>query len=324
MKIIRHFDTVAPDLKGACFALGNFDGVHRGHCAVIREAATAARSRSVPLGVLVFEPHPRRYFKPDEPFFQLTPFRVRTHLLKQLGVDILAALPFDHSMATRSAESFVCDVLSNGLGASHAAVGYDFAFGQGRDGDSAALEKLGKQYGFSVSVCKPVSVNGMAYSSTRIRVALQEGRPEEAARLLGRWWRIEGRVIKGDQRGRTLGFPTANVSLEGYVEPAHGVYAVQVDIMDGPHKGRQVGVANLGRRPTFNKDQTMLEVHLFDWDADIYGAHLSVAFAGLLRPERKFDGLESLKAQIAEDSIKARALMGGMADEETLFGAFDL
>ena len=315
MHIIRHVENAAPGHRGAVFALGNFDGVHRGHQKVIAEAAKTAGQLGVPLGVLVFEPHPRRFFAPDEPFFCLTPFRAKARLLERLGVDILAALPFDAAMAAREPADFVLDILMAGLGVSHVVVGYDFRFGKGRTGDASVLGYLGAEEGFGVTVVEAVKEGEEAYSSSRIRALLAEGDPKGAARLLGHWWSVETHIVQGDRRGRTIGFPTANLALENHVEPALGVYAVRIELEDGPHRGLYDGVANVGRRPTFGKDEVVLEVHIFDFDGDIYGRHAAVSFVEFLRPERKFDGLESLRAQIAADAAKARAILAASPAE---------
>jgi riboflavin kinase/FMN adenylyltransferase len=296
-------------LQGGVYALGNFDGVHRGHQIVIGEAARVASELNVPLGVLVFEPHPKQFFFPDEPFFRLTPFRAKTRLLERLGVDILAALPFDAEMAKRQAPEFVLDVLVKGLNATHVVAGYDFRFGKGRAGDATMLSYMGEQEGFGVSIVEEVSHGGEAYSSTRIRECLAAGDPRGAAEQLGHSWTVETHVMTGDQRGRTIGFPTANLALEDHVQPALGVYAVHVEIEDGPHKGFYEGVANLGKRPTFNKSDIVLEVHIFDFAGDIYGHHMAVSFVDYLRPEQKFDGLDALKTQIAKDSARAREIL---------------
>ncbi|ABS62264.1 riboflavin biosynthesis protein RibF [Parvibaculum lavamentivorans DS-1] len=311
MQIIRHYEHVPPGLRGAVYALGNFDGVHLGHQQVIGKAAEVARELGAPLGVLVFEPHPQQFFFPERPFFRLTPFRAKARLLEGLGVDILAALPFDAHMAQKLAPEFVLDVLVNGLHAVHIVAGYDFRFGKGRGGDVAALSYMGEMEGFGVSIVEEVQAGGVTYSSTRIRELLAKGDPRGAADLLGHWWTVETHIQQGDQRGRTIGFPTANLPLGDHVQPALGVYAVKVEIEDGPHKGTYNGVANFGRRPTFDKQDVLLEVHIFDFDGDLYGVHAAISFIEYLRPEQKFDGLESLKAQIAKDSEKARTLLAG-------------
>ncbi|MFZ3032939.1 MAG: bifunctional riboflavin kinase/FAD synthetase [Parvibaculum sp.] len=309
MQILRHHAPVPRPLQGGVFALGNFDGVHLGHQMVLTEAARVAKELGAPLGVLVFEPHPQQFFFPDKPFFRLTPFRAKARLLEKLGVDILTALPFDAEMAQREGPEFILDVLVKGLNVVHVVAGYDFRFGKGRGGDATMLSYMGEQEGFGVSIVKEVIHEGEAYSSTRIRERLAAGDPRGAAELLGHSWTVETHVITGDRRGRTIGFPTANLALEDHVQPALGVYAVKVEIEDGPHKGYYDGVANLGRRPTFNKSDILLEVHLFDFEGDIYGHHMSVSFIDYLRPEQKFDGLDALKAQIAADSARAREIL---------------
>ncbi|MBO6678366.1 bifunctional riboflavin kinase/FAD synthetase [Parvibaculum sp.] len=314
MQIIRHYEHIPPGLRGAVYALGNFDGVHLGHRQVIGRAADIAAEMGVPLGVLVFEPHPQQFFFPDRPFFRLTPFRAKARLLERIGVDVLAALPFDSHMSKKLAPEFVLDVLVNGLHAVHVVAGYDFRFGKGRGGDAAALSYMGEMEGFGVSVVEEVKEGGVTYSSTRIRELLANGDPRGAAKLLGHWWTVETHVQGGDRRGRTIGFPTANFSLEDHVEPALGVYAVKIEIEDGPHKGVYDGVANVGRRPTFDKEDVVLEVHIFDFEGDIYGAHAAVSFIEYLRPEQKFDGLDSLKAQIAKDGAKARDVLAALQD----------
>ncbi|MDP1626703.1 bifunctional riboflavin kinase/FAD synthetase [Parvibaculum sp.] len=312
MQIIRHYEHVPPGLRGAVYALGNFDGVHLGHQQVIGKAAEIANELGAPLGVLVFEPHPQQFFFPDRPFFRLTPFRAKARLLEGMGVDILAALPFDQAMSQKLAPEFVLDVLVNGLHAVHVVAGYDFRFGKGRGGDAAALSYMGGMEGYGVSIVEEVQSGGVTYSSTRIRELLANGDPRGAAALLGHWWTVETHIQQGDRRGRTIGFPTANLSLEEHVLPALGVYAVKVEIEDGPHKGVYDGVANVGRRPTFDKQDVLLEAHIFDFEGDIYGIHAAVSFIEYLRPERKFDGLDSLKAQIAKDSVRARDVLAAL------------
>ncbi|MDP2213866.1 bifunctional riboflavin kinase/FAD synthetase [Phenylobacterium sp.] len=312
MQIIRHYEHVPPGLRGAVYALGNFDGVHLGHQQVIGKAAEIANEMGAPLGVLVFEPHPQQFFFPDRPFFRLTPFRAKARLLEGMGVDILAALPFDQAMSQKLAPEFVLDVLVNGLHAVHVVAGYDFRFGKGRGGDAAALSYMGGMEGYGVSIVEEVQSGGVTYSSTRIRELLANGDPRGAAALLGHWWTVETHIQQGDRRGRTIGFPTANLSLEEHVLPALGVYAVKVEIEDGPHKGVYDGVANVGRRPTFDKQDVLLEAHIFDFEGDIYGIHAAVSFIEYLRPERKFDGLDSLKAQIAKDSVRARDVLAAL------------
>ncbi len=229
MAIFRHTDDLPSEARGVVVAIGNFDGVHLGHRALLAEAAQKAKALGAPLGVLTFEPHPRSVFRPQDPPFRLTPLRARTHALEALGVEHLYVLHFDLGFAAESAESFVHSILVEGLAVRHVIVGQDFRFGHKRSGDAALLERLGRDNGFGVSALAPVVADdGVIYSSSTIRRFLSDGQPAEAARQLGRPWQIEGRVEPGDQRGRTIGFPTANLGIDGYLVPALGVYAVQV------------------------------------------------------------------------------------------------
>jgi len=296
--------------RGAAVALGNFDGVHRGHRAVIDTARAVARAKGWPLGVLTFEPHPRSFFQPAGAPFRLTDAATKADLLAAAGVDWLYQATFDRAFASLEAEAFVREVLVGGLGAAHIVCGYDFVFGRGRSGNTKMLEGLGRTLGFGVTVVAPVRDGDAAYSSTVIRGLLQEGRPREAAAMLGHRWSIEGEVRGGDKRGRTIGFPTANVELGEFMVPALGVYAVRAGL-ETAEGGRtwHPAVANLGRRPTFDKRDILLEVHLMDFQGDLYGRRLWVEFVDYIRPERKFDGLEALKAQIAADRDRARVIL---------------
>ena len=310
LRLIRHIEDVPPEAHGAVVALGNFDGVHLGHQAVIRQAAEIARSKKAPLAVLTFEPHPRSFIRPQDPPFRLTPFRIKTRHLQALGVDFVFELAFDAAMMARSAENFVSEVLVDGLRIAHVVVGYDFCFGKGRAGNAAMLTEFGGRHGFGVtSVAAAKAGDGPAYSSTLVREQLQAGDPKSAAATLGRPWEIEGRVEHGDARGRQLGFPTANIAIGDYMEPKLGVYAVMAIDDNDPAPGWIKGVANLGRRPTVGGTRVQLEVHLFDFAADLYGKHLRVALIDFIRPEMKFNGLDALKAQIAADSDTARKIL---------------
>jgi riboflavin kinase/FMN adenylyltransferase len=312
MEIFRHYTGLPAAARGGVVAIGNFDGIHLGHQFVIAKAGDLARQAGAPSGMLTFEPHPRSVFQPAAPPFRLTPFRVKAKLLRGLGVDCLYNLHFDLKFAALSAEDFVRQVLVAGLGLREAVVGYDFVFGHRRLGDAALLARMGKALGFGVTVVEPVQQGSEIYSSTRIRTLLVEGKPRHAAALLGRPWEIDGRVEQGDQRGRTIGFPTANLDLADYLRPAAGVYAVRAAI--GPDSARPGGawidgVANFGRRPTFGGSDLKLEVHLLDFAGDLYGRHLRVALVDYLRPEQKFAGLDALKAQIAADAGQARTIL---------------
>ncbi len=309
MRVFRHTTALNAD-RGAVVAVGNFDGVHRGHQAVIAAAKHSARNTAAPFAVLTFEPHPRSVFQPGAPPFRLTPFRAKSRALEALGVDLLFTLHFDLAFAQKSAEAFVAEILIEGLGISEVVVGYDFVFGNRRRGTPDLLKDEGQKQGFRVTVVAPVARGGgVAYSSTQIRELLVAGQPRDAAALLGRPWEIEGRVETGDRRGRTIGFPTANIALADYLRPAAGVYAVRAGVEEGAATRWYDGAANLGWRPTVGGTDLRLEAHLFDFDGDLYGQHLRIAFIERLRAEQRFDGLDALKAQIAADCQKARTVL---------------
>jgi riboflavin kinase/FMN adenylyltransferase len=335
MLIIRHHSDVPDTCRGSVVVIGNFDGVHRGHQAVVARAAAIADELRAPLGVIIFEPHPKEYFAPEKPPFRLMSFRDKARILERLGVDVLFVLSFDDQMANRLAQDFVIDVLVEGIGAVHVVVGYDYAFGKGRTGNTSVLSWMGMMEGFGVTIVDPIALNREAgndrsevFSSTQIRKYLGDGKMRAAADLLGHWWSVEGRVLKGDQRGRTIGFPTANVSLENYIVPRLGVYAVRVEFEDRDAQGAGGrsplqtfdGVANVGKRPTFDKEDILLETHLFGYKGDLYGRHIRVSFIQFIRPEQKFDGLESLKAQIAADGLRARAILDEVRKDLTAYG----
>jgi len=321
LRIFRHYDDVPPGLRGAVVAIGNFDGVHRGHRALIAEAKMQAEARRSPLAVLSFEPHPQEYFRPlrqagglmpaGADCFRLTPLRTKARLLADLGADALFALTFDGEMARRTPEDFVQNVLVAGLGISAAVVGHDFEFGQKRAGNLATLAYMGEMEGFSVTAFDTVTASGdEKISSTLIRRLLKDAKPEEAARLLGHPWAVEARVEHGDARGRTMGFPTANMHLGHCLAPAFGVYAVRVNILEGDRAvARHDGVANFGVRPMYQVEVPLLETHLFDFDGDLYGKYLSVELIRYIRPEAKFPDLAALIAQIGADAAKAREIL---------------
>ncbi|MGB0920198.1 MAG: bifunctional riboflavin kinase/FAD synthetase [Alphaproteobacteria bacterium] len=305
----RDPDPASAHAQKAVVVIGNFDGVHKGHQAVIARGRAKADDLGVPLAVLVFEPHPVEFFKRNDAPFRLSPLDAKAHTLGHYGVDHLFVFTFNDAMAGRDPEGFAEEILHQRLQASHIVVGYDFRFGKGRAGDVELLKADGARLGFGVTVIEPQReedlVDGVIYSSTKIRELLKEGKPDEAAKLLGHPWVVEGEVLHGDKRGRTIGFPTANISMGAYLEPRFGVYAVRMDV-DGKTYN---GVANIGRRPTFDKDDVTLEVHVFDFEGDLYGKNAAVSFIAFLRPEQKFDGLEALKAQIAADCDQARAIL---------------
>ena len=284
--------------------MGNFDGVHLGHQAVIDLARGPA-----PLGIITFEPHPREVFAPDAPPFRLMNAEARLNRLAKLGVEHLYELPFDKDLAALTPEEFARDVLAEGLGISHVVVGADFCFGKGRSRKADDLKRLGETHGFETTIADLITAADQPISSSAIRAALTDGRPRDAAAMLGHWHRIEGEVVHGEKRGRELGYPTANMSVGGLHLPKLGVYAVKADVLTGPHKGSYNGAASLGVRPMFGVNRPNLETFLFDFKGDLYGAHLSIAFVDYLRPELKFDGLPSLITQMAADCDQARTIL---------------
>ncbi|MFP4238510.1 MAG: bifunctional riboflavin kinase/FAD synthetase [Rhodosalinus sp.] len=312
MQIVRDHQFTTPRDRGAAAAIGNFDGVHLGHMAVIDLTRGRAAEIGAPLGVVTFEPHPREYFAPAAPPFRLTGPEARANRLAKLGVDILYQLNFNAAMAALTPEGFAAEVLRDGLGLRHAVVGSDFCFGKNRAGNVQDLKRFGAAMGFGVTVADMVTAGETRVSSTAIRQALSEGRPRDAKALLGHWHRIEGPVIGGEQRGRDLGYPTANMSIDGLHPPRFGVYAVLVDVLDGPHAGAYHGAASLGVRPMFGENRANLETYLFDFAGDLYGAHLSVALVEFLRPEEKFTSIEALIAQMDTDCARARARLGAL------------
>jgi riboflavin kinase / FMN adenylyltransferase len=308
MQIFQDWRNLAADARGATVALGNFDGVHRGHAEVIK-AAHAARPK-VPLAVLTFEPHPREHFRPDDPPFRLTLSAERAQALAALGVTLLYELPFNDDFSHMPAERFVSQVLHDGLGARHLVCGPDFAFGYRRGGDTDFLARHAEALGMGLTLVPLLADANGPISATRIRRFLQDGYPERATADLGRPWTIRGIVAHGDARGRTIGFPTANIALGRHLEPARGVYAVTVRLPNGQW---HPGVANIGRRPTVNEGpESRLEVNVFQFDDDIYDAELSVALHAYIREERRFSGLDALKTQIAADAEKARRLLANV------------
>lgn len=305
MQIISTWTLTDQALRGASVAMGNFDGVHLGHQAVIN----AARRPDAPLGIITFEPHPRQFFAPDAPAFRLMNAEARRNRLDRLGVDVLFELPFTRDLSNLQPETFARDILSDGLRISHVVVGQEFCFGKGRKGTTSMLREFGTRMGFDVTVVSLVGKEDGIYSSTAVRAALTDGRLKDAAGILGHRHRIDGIVQHGQKRGRELGYPTANLSMDGLHLPKLGVYAVKVEVRNGPHKGNYDGVASLGVRPMFGTNTPNFEVHIFDFSGDLYGTHLSVALVEYLRPEIKFDGLPALIHQMNADSAQARAIL---------------
>jgi len=297
-------------LRGATVAIGNFDGVHRGHKAVIAAALARARALGKPAAALTFEPHPRAFFNPDEPLFRLTPEPAKLRLLAATGLDGAIVLSFDAELAKLSAEDFVGRVLVDRFAISGAAIGFNFHFGANRAGSPEFLRAQGARHGFAVDIVPPLSDGGRPVSSGPIRAALAAGRLDDAAEFLGYPWFVSGTVIHGDKRGRELGFPTANLRLDPACALRHGVYAVRAAVA-----GRRYdGVASFGRRPMFDTGAVLLEIFLFDFSGDLYGADMDVAFIAWLRDETVFASAKDLVRQMEEDSRDARAALARAGD----------
>lgn len=304
MQIHQDWQWLDPGARGTSCAMGNFDGVHLGHRSVIELARGTA-----PLGIITFEPHPREFFAPKAPPFRLMNAEARANRLAKLGVEHLFQLPFNAGLAALTPEDFAGKVLAEGLGISRVVIGADFCFGKGRTGTAADLKALGERFGFATTIAPLIAIDGREVSSTAIRRALSEGRPRDAALMLGHLHRIEGEVIHGEKRGRELGFPTANMALTGLHLPRFGVYAVKVDVLGGPQAGSYMGAASLGVRPMFGGEVPNLETYLLDFKGDLYGHHLSVALVDFLRPELRFDGLPALIEQMHADIDRARGIL---------------
>jgi riboflavin kinase / FMN adenylyltransferase len=307
MQIHQDWQRLDHAARGASVAMGNFDGVHLGHRSVIELARGSA-----PLGLVTFEPHPREFFAPTSAPFRLMNAEARANRLAKLGVQHLFQLPFDATLADLSPEAFARDVLAQGLGISHVVVGADFCFGKGRAGKAADLQALGNTYGFRTTIAPLITFGDREISSTAIRAALTEGRPRDAAAMLGHWHRIEGEVLHGEKRGRELGYPTANMSLAGLHLPRFGVYAVKVDVLTGPQAGSYLGAASLGVRPMYGENTPNLETYIFDFTGDLYGHHLSVALVDYLRPEATFPDLQTFLNQMAADCVQARDVLAAL------------
>ncbi|UOA24226.1 Riboflavin biosynthesis protein RibF [Sulfitobacter pontiacus] len=310
MEIIRDYQFVSASDQGATAAIGNFDGVHLGHRSVIDMARAALPD--APLGVVTFEPHPREYFAPDAPHFRLMGAEARAHQLQKIGVDKLYELGFDAALSGLSPRAFAQEVIVDGLGLRHVVVGADFRFGKARAGTAEQLQAFGAEMGFGVTIAPLMAKGPDTVSSTAIRNALTEARPRDAAAMLGHWHRVEGPILHGEKRGRELGYPTANMSIDGLHPPAFGVYAVLVDVLEGPQAGRYHGVASLGVRPMFGENKANLETFIFDFKGDLYGKHVSVALVDHLRGEEKFDSLDALITQMDADSAQARSILAAL------------
>lgn len=305
MHVIHGFEHFPLNAREGVVAIGNFDGVHRGHQALLAETRAIATRSKRRAAVMVFEPHPRVYFQPDKPHFRLTTLEQKSALLERYGMDITIVLPFDAVLAGLSADAFVERVLVAGLGVSHVVVGYDFHYGKGRTGTTATLLEAGRAMGFGVSLIDQVAVSGEPASSSAVRAELAQGDVRSAADMLGHWWRVAGRVQGGAKRGTGMGYPTANVTLAKGTTLAHGIYAVRVYVGDARHDG----AAYLGRRPTFDNGPAVLETFLLDFDGDLYGKEIEIEFIAHLRSDRKFDGAEALVAQMDQDVAAARRIL---------------
>jgi len=303
--VVRDDDPQIARLHGAVAAIGNFDGVHRGHRAVIDAAIARAEPMAAAAIAVTFEPHPRAVLRPTAPMFRLTDATAKLRLLAATGLAGALVLTFDRAFAALSAEEFVTRILVGRLGISGATIGFDFHFGHQRRGSPAFLAAQGERLGFSVETAPPLEDEGRPVSSSSIRTALAAGRVVEAAELLGYPWFVSGTVIRGDQRGRDLGFPTANLALDPACGLKHGIYAVRVQIAGRIHDG----VASFGTRPTFDDGAPLLETYLFDFSGDLYGVAIDVAFIGWIRAELKFDAIDALVARMHEDARLARAAL---------------
>ena len=303
---LTHDQPLPERLKGSILALGNFDGFHLGHQAVVNRAIALAFHERRPVVVATFDPHPVRFFKPDAPPFRLTTLDQRERLFANAGADAMLVFRFDKELASTSAEDFVSEILARQLGVAGVVTGTVFTFGRGRGGNAGLLRELGKAHGIAAEAVAPVLLDGEAVSSSRVRRALAEGDPGTATRLLTRPFAVEAMVEKGDGRGHELGFPTANLSLGRYQRPAYGIYAVRVRLDDNSEHD---GVASFGVRPTFEEGDEFLEVYIFDWDGDLYGRNIEIALVAYLRPEEKFDSVDALVAQMREDEAEARKLL---------------
>jgi riboflavin kinase/FMN adenylyltransferase len=297
---------IPENLKGSIVALGNFDGFHLGHQAVVGRAIQRGFHERRPVIVATFDPHPVRYFRPEVPPFRLTTLDQRERLFGHAGADAMLVFEFGAELASMDAEEFIAEVLGRQIGAAGVVTGDDFSFGKGRSGDAALLARVGASYGIGAEAVPQVVLNGERISSGRIREALVAGDTGTATRMLSRDFAIEGAVQNGDKRGRELGYPTANMVLGRYLRPRYGIYAVRVTLDDG---SEHPGVASLGVRPTFDPPVELLETHLLDFDGDLYGRKVEVALHAFIRDEKKFDDIDALVAHMKDDEAQARHLL---------------
>lgn len=327
MQVVSATEAIPESLKGAVIAIGNFDGLHRGHQELLKVAKAEAARRGVRWGILTFEPHPGSFFRPSEPVFRLTPAPLKERLAAALGADLLAVATFDEHLSARSPEDFVLAYLVKWLGVSHVVTGYDFHFGKGRKGTTETLRQFGQQNGFGVTTVDQVTddADGNApFSSSSIRSSIRRGHVRAAAHDLGYRWIVMGEVVHGDKRGRTIGFPTANIIVDPGAEPARGIYAVEVRDAAQPHgTPAWQGAAYFGDRPTFNTNRTFLETYLLDVDVDLYGRTLLVSFHDLIRGDKTFASVGELIEQMKDDCSQAREILARDKAEDEI-AAFPL
>jgi riboflavin kinase/FMN adenylyltransferase len=305
MHVIQSHKHVPQEYRGASVAIGNFDGVHRGHRALIREAKAEARAKRVPSAVMVFEPHPREFFQPNEVQFRLTTLKRKLAIFEKLGLDLVFVEPFDAELAALPAEAFIERVLVAGLGATHVVIGYDFYFGHKRGGNPELMVRAGEELGFGVTVMPPIAEDGEAFSSSAVRLHLAQGDVKGVTHMLGEPWRVSGKVIGGAKRGTGMGFPTANLPMPKGTTLGHGIYAVRAHL-DGMAYD---AAAYLGTRPTFDDGQPVLEVFLFDFNGDIYGREIEIEFVDFIRGDRRFRSVEELVTQMEADIAQAKAVL---------------
>ncbi len=306
MKRFNFTEGTPDELRGSVLALGNFDGFHLGHQAVVSRAIALGFHQRRPVVVATFDPHPVRFFKPDVPPFRLTSLDQRERLFAHAGADGMLVFTFDKALATTSAEDFVADILARDLGVAAVVTGTDFTFGRGRKGNAETMRELGRAHGIEAEAVPPVIVDGEPVSSSRIRKAVADGNPGAAIHLLTRPFAIEAVVERGDGRGHDLGFPTANMSLGRYQRPAHGIYAVRVRLDDG---SEHCGAASFGTRPMFEGRDEVLETYIFDWSGDLYGRTIETALVAFIRPEAKFESVDALVERMRQDEAEARELL---------------
>ncbi len=323
MKIVKGFRGIPADVRGAALAIGNFDGVHRGHQALLAETLAVSRNRNWPAAAMVFEPHPRLFFRPNEPLFALTPLEEKLRLFRALDLDAAFVIAFDAEIASLPPAAFVDDVLVDGLAVSHVVIGYDFYFGKARSGTPDTMREFGATRGLGVTVIPPIAEAGEVFSSSAVRARLSAGDVSGAAVELGHWWRVSGPVSGGAKRGTGMGYPTANITLPAGTALGHGIYAVRVHLEDHGSGRTLKGAAYFGQRPTFDNGAPVLEVFLFDFDGDLYGRIIDVEFIAFVRPDQRFRDMDELVAQMDKDCAKAREQLA-QADRNDPFAASPL